>query len=29
MRAAREYDWRCFKSWQAEGEIPNERFATA
>ena len=29
MRAAREYDWRCFKSWQAVDEIPEERFATA
>jgi hypothetical protein len=29
MRAAREYDWRCFKSWQAADEIPDERFATA
>jgi hypothetical protein len=29
MRAAREYDWRCFKSWQAVDEIPHERFATA
>ena len=29
MRAAREYDWRCFKSWQAVDEIPDERFATA
>ncbi|HEV7703608.1 MAG TPA: hypothetical protein VGO46_04910 [Gemmatimonadaceae bacterium] len=29
MRAAREYDWRCFKSWQAVDEIPTERFATA
>jgi hypothetical protein len=28
MRAAREYDWRCFKSWQAVDEIPRERFAT-
>jgi hypothetical protein len=29
MRAAREYDWRCFKSWQAVDEIADERFATA
>lgn len=29
MRAAREYDWRCFKSWQAVGESHSERFATA
>ena len=29
MRAAREYDWRCFKSWQAEDEISSERLATA
>jgi hypothetical protein len=29
MRAAREYDWRCFKSWQAVDEIPRETFATA
>ncbi|MBK5188130.1 MAG: hypothetical protein JJD97_07775 [Gemmatimonadaceae bacterium] len=29
LRAAREYDWRCFKSWQAVDEIPHERFATA
>jgi hypothetical protein len=29
MRAAREYDWRCFKSWQSVDEIPHERFATA
>lgn len=29
MRAVREYDWRCFKSWQAIDEIPRERFATA
>jgi hypothetical protein len=29
MRAAREFDWRCFKSWQAVDEIPDERFATA
>jgi len=29
MRAAREYDWRCFKSWQAVDEIPDERLATA
>lgn len=29
MRAAREYDWRCFKSWQAVDEIPTEHFATA
>jgi hypothetical protein len=29
MRAAREYDWRCFKSWQAGDEIPDEQFATA
>jgi hypothetical protein len=29
MRAAREYDWRCFKSWQAVDETPHERFATA
>lgn len=29
MRAAREYDWRCFKSWHAIDEIPHERFATA
>jgi hypothetical protein len=29
IRAAREYDWRCFKSWQAVDDIPYERFATA
>ncbi len=29
MRAAREYDWRCFKSWQAVDETRSERFATA
>jgi len=29
MRAVREYDWRCFKSWQAIDEIPRERLATA
>jgi hypothetical protein len=29
MRAAREYDWRCFKSWQSVDEIPREQFATA
>lgn len=29
MRAAREYDWRCFKSWEAAGEMRDERFATA
>jgi hypothetical protein len=29
MRAAREYDWQCFKSWDAVDEIPDERFATA
>ena len=29
MRAAREYDWRCFKSWQAIDEIPDEQLATA
>jgi hypothetical protein len=29
MRAAREYDWRCFKSWQSVDEIPRESFATA
>ena len=29
MRAAREYDWRCFKSWQAVGDTRNESFATA
>ncbi|MEO6211595.1 MAG: hypothetical protein ABIQ10_15920 [Gemmatimonadaceae bacterium] len=29
MRAAREYDWRCFKSWQAVGENHSERFAMA
>jgi hypothetical protein len=29
IRAALEYDWRCFKSWQAVDEIPDERFATA
>jgi len=29
MRAAREFDWRCFKSWQAADEIPDESFATA
>jgi hypothetical protein len=29
MRAAREYDWRCFKSWQAADEGRRERFATA
>jgi hypothetical protein len=29
MRAAREYDWRCFKSWQAVDEMRSERFATA
>jgi hypothetical protein len=28
MRAAREYDWRCFKSWQAVDGIADERFAT-
>ena len=28
MRAAREYDWRCFKSWQAADEGHSERFAT-
>jgi len=28
MRAAREYDWRCFKSWQSVDEIPREHFAT-
>jgi hypothetical protein len=28
MRAAREYDWRCFKSWHAIDEIPHESFAT-
>lgn len=29
MRAAREYDWRCFKCWQPVDEVPDERFATA
>ena len=29
MRAAREYDWRCFKSWQAVDESRSESFATA
>ncbi|MBA2684447.1 MAG: hypothetical protein H0U66_08175 [Gemmatimonadaceae bacterium] len=29
MRAAREYDWRCFKSWQSVDETRNESFATA
>ena len=29
MRAAREYDWRCFKSWQAVDGIADKRFATA
>lgn len=29
MRAVREYDWRCFKSWEAVGETRSERFATA
>ena len=29
MRAAREYDWRCFKSWRAVDETRSERFATA
>lgn len=29
MRAAREYDWRCFKSWQAVDETRRERYATA
>ncbi|MEO8879482.1 MAG: hypothetical protein ABI446_03720 [Gemmatimonadaceae bacterium] len=29
MRAAREYDWRCFKSWQAVGESRSDRFAPA
>jgi hypothetical protein len=29
MRAAREYDWRCFKSWQAIEEIPHGQFASA
>ena len=29
MRAAREYDWRCFKSWQPVDDIPDERFAPA
>jgi hypothetical protein len=29
MRAAREYDWRCFKSWQALDEKQSESFATA
>jgi hypothetical protein len=29
MRAAREYDWRCFKSWQPVDETRSERFATA
>jgi hypothetical protein len=29
MRAAREYDWRCFKSWQAVDETRSGRFATA
>ena len=29
IRAALEYDWRCFKSWQPIGEIPDEHFATA
>jgi hypothetical protein len=27
MRAAREYDWRCFKSWQPVDEVPHERLA--
>lgn len=29
MRAAREYDWRCFKSWQAVDDTQSERLATA
>ncbi len=29
MRAAREYDWRCFKSWQPVDETRSERLATA
>ena len=29
MRAAREYDWRCFKSWHAVDETRSESFATA
>jgi hypothetical protein len=29
MRAAREYDWRCFKNWQAVDETRSQRFATA
>ncbi|MDQ2768272.1 MAG: hypothetical protein M3Y30_14085 [Gemmatimonadota bacterium] len=29
MRAAREYDWRCFKSWQSVDEVSRESFATA
>jgi len=29
MRAAREYDWRCFKSWQSADATPHEQFATA
>jgi hypothetical protein len=27
MRAAREYDWRCFKSWEAVDEIQDENLA--
>jgi hypothetical protein len=29
MRAAREYDWRCFKSWQAVDETRRGQLATA
>ncbi len=29
MRAAAEYDWRCFKTWQAVDETRRERFAAA
>jgi hypothetical protein len=29
MRAAREYDWRCFKSWEQVDETPHEHLASA
>jgi len=29
MRAAREFDWRCFKSWQSVDDSPSLTFASA
>jgi hypothetical protein len=29
MRAAREFDWRCFKSWQSVGVTPDGELAVA